>query len=392
MSVEKKNQLFENTLSTIKQNKKNLDENHKPNCIPFEWFPRLRTVLPGIIRGTNWMITAGTGIGKTQFSKHTFVYKPIEWIKNHPESGLSYKILYFGLEESKEEFMMTMIANRLFEKYGIRKSVLELQSMFEKSIDDDIINKVEECRDYFNDLDDHLEVIDSISNPTGIYKYVRDYSLRNGKHYFKTQSGKELIASTKEEYSKILDQMRESRNDRIFYDRYEPNNPDEYTGVIVDHFSLVEPEKGAETQHKAMSRLSADYGRKIITKHYKYFFVDVQQQAADGEKAEFTKMGTKIEEKFKPTLANVADNKLTPRDCHVVIGLFSPAKHNINQYQGYSINKVGDKFRSAIILKNRIGAGFIELPLYFNGVSNTFKELPPAYDMTEEIYKQIQNS
>lgn len=383
--------LFKETLEHIKTNKNNLDYHKKPNCIPFDWFPKLKTVLPGLIKGTNWIITAGTGVGKTQFTKYNFVYQPIKWMKEHPESGLSYKILYFALEESKQEFMLNMISNRLFDKYGISLDILELQSMFDKSIDEDIVLKIQESEEYFNDLDDYLEIIDTISNPTGIYKYVRQYSLGRGNHFFydfiNDKEKKNLKkASTVEEY-KILSDTK-----GLAYSHYEADNPDEYVAVIVDHFSLLATENGAETLHKAMSRMSADYGRKMITKHFNYIFINVQQQAADGEKAEFTKMGEKIEEKFKPSLANLADNKLTARDCHVVLGLFAPVRHNIKKYEGYDVGQLGDKFRSLLVLKNRIGSGYIEDALYFNGKTNRFKELLNVENMNAQIYKQIINS
>jgi len=276
--------LFKSTLLHIKENKKNLQQDLKPNCIPFIWFPKLRTVIPGIIKGTNWIVTASTGVGKTQFTKYNFVYQPIKWIKENPESGLSYKILYFALEESKQEFMLNMISNRMFDLHGISLDILELQSMFEKALDDDIMKKIEDCEAYFDDLEDYVEIIDSISNPTGIYKYVRNYSLSCGTHYFYnflTDKTKDhcIAANTIEEYGMITKDKVKYKN--FAYSHYVPDNPDEYVGVIVDHFSLIEEEAGAETLHKAMSRMSASYGRKIITKHYNYFFINVQQQSAD---------------------------------------------------------------------------------------------------------------
>lgn len=383
-------QLFKDTVQKIKENKANIQERKKPNCIPFEWLPKLRTVIPGIIKGTNWLVTAGTGIGKTQFTKYNFVYQPIKWIKDHPEAGLSYKVLYFALEESKEEFMLTMISNRLYDQYQLQIDVLTLQSMFTEPLSDDLMKKIEECEEYFSDLDNYIEIVDSISNPTGIYKYVRQYSLTKGSHFFYdfiNDKEKKNVrkASTVEEY-KILSDTK-----GLAYSHYVPDNPDEYVAVIVDHFSLLQPEAGAETLHKAMSKMSADYGRKMITKHFKYVMIDVQQQAAEGEKAEFTKMGEKIEEKFKPSLANLADNKLTARDCHVVLGLFAPIRHNIKKYEGYDISQMEDKFRSLIVLKNRIGSGYIEDPLFFDGKTNNFRELPNPENMTKEIYAKIKS-
>lgn len=54
--------LFKETLTEIKKNKENVDIHNKPNCIPFDWFPKLRTVIPGIMKGTNWIVTANSGV------------------------------------------------------------------------------------------------------------------------------------------------------------------------------------------------------------------------------------------------------------------------------------------------------------------------------------------
>ena len=384
--------LFKETLDEIKKNKANLDLRGKPNCIPFDWFPKLRTVIPGLMKGTNWIVTANSGVGKTQFTKHNFVYEPIKWIKEHKDAGLKVKILYFALEESKKEFMYTMISNRLFHEHKISMSVLELQSMFEKSIDEQTVKKIEECEDYFKDFEQYLTIYDTISNPTGIYKTVRRYSIENGTHFFynfKEDKEKKNCVGTKtiEEYNLYSSEKMKD----WAYSHYVPFDPDEYVIVVVDHFSLLQPELG-ESLHQTMSKMSAEYGRKMITKHFGYIFVNVQQQTAEGEKAEFTKMGEKIEDKFKPSLAGLANNKETQRDAHVVLGLFSPERYGIKSYQGYDVKQLGDKIRTLLVLKNRIGSGYIEDALYFNGKVNLFKELPYPKDMTEEIYKNIKES
>lgn len=376
--------LFKDTLEKIKQNKQNFD-NGKPNCIPFEWFPKLRKVLPGIMQGTNWIVSANSGIGKTQFTKHSFVFKPIEWVKSHPESGITVKVLYFALEESKQEFMMSMICNRLYHRYGIEIDVLELQSMYEKSIPDNLIEKIEECEQYFEDLEQYIEIVDSISNPTGIYKYVKQYSIDNGTHYFynfKEDKEKKNTLSY-DDYIKLKDGKDWA------YSHYIPNNPNEYVIVVVDHFSLLQPESGADTLHAAMSKMSSEYGRKNITKHWNYIFVNVQQQVASGEQAEFTKMGGKIEEKFKPTLADLANNKETQRDAHCILLLFAPARYNIQKYEGYDVNKLADNMRTLIVAKNRIGSGYIEDALFFDGRVNEFRELPSATDMKDTDYEYV---
>jgi hypothetical protein len=53
--------LFDKALEKIKLNKKIKDKGGY-NCIPFDWLPKLKTVIPGIMKGTNWLISASSGV------------------------------------------------------------------------------------------------------------------------------------------------------------------------------------------------------------------------------------------------------------------------------------------------------------------------------------------
>ena len=72
----------------------------------------------------------------------------------------------------------------------------------------------------------------------------------------------------------------------------------------------------------------------------------------------------------------------------IILGLFAPARYELEEYAGYKINILGDSFRSLIILKNRIGKTNLELPLYFNGAVNYFEELPKPSDMDYSKFKK----
>jgi len=233
---------FKDTFNSIKENKEK-EEEGKVNCIPFVKFHRLRSKIPGIIKGTNWCITANSGVGKSQLTKSMFILEPFQWVKQHPEKGVSLKVLYFALEESKQEFTYSMISHQLRDKFDITVDPLELASMYEdKTITDDLLNKIEKLEEYFNDFYKHVEVIDSISNPTGIYKYIRNYSKANGMHYyynFKTDKTKQHTI-TEADYHKLDEEVKKQHA----YSHYIPNKPDEYVICIVDHFSLLHPEAG----------------------------------------------------------------------------------------------------------------------------------------------------
>lgn len=382
--------LFDNTVASIEKNKKNSEEG-RANCIPFSKYPRLSKKIPGIIQGTNWNISANSGVGKTQFTKATFVLEPFQWVKQHPEKGIKLKIMYFALEESKQEFVYSMISNKLKQEFDIMIDPLELASMYEDDcVTDEILEKVKSLKSYFDDFFSVVDIVDSISNPYGIYKYIRWYSREHGTHYyynFRIDKAKKFPI-TEEEFGKLID-ATEGKNtktptygkDSFAYSHYVADNPNEYVINIIDHVSLLHPENGA-TLHQAMNDMSAKYGRKQITKHFNHVFVEVQQQNAATEQNVYTNAGDKIIEKLKPTLAGLADNKLTARNAHVAIGLFAPDRYNIKDYQGFLINRLKDNFRSMIVLKNRIGRGNIEVPLYFNGAVTLFKEMPSKPDST----------
>lgn len=363
---EKQKGIFEQTLGMIKENKAAKDAGGF-NSIPFG-LPSLDKHVPGVMRGLQYIITANSGVGKTQLTKFLFVNQPYKFVKQHPQLGIKLRVLYFALEESKEEFMLSLISNRLKEVHNISVSVMQMRSMGEHTLTDDIIAKIEESREYFAELEQGIEVIDHISNPTGIYKYVRSYATNHGKHIWREQTWK----STGEDGKEVSETAR-------IYDHYEPSNPKEFVVVVIDHISLLSAEKSgpADSLHSAMTQMSAEYGRKMITKQFGYCLAVVQQQAAEKEKQQYTSAGMSIEAKLEPSLDGLANNKETQRDALIVLGLFAPERYGIEQHLGYDIKVLKDYYRSLSILKNRIGTPNLKLPLLFNGATNTFSELPP---------------
>lgn len=364
--------IFDRTFRMIEENKNNRERGIY-NSIPFG-LPSLDKHLPGVMKGMQYLITASSGVGKTQLTKFLFVNQPYKFIKEHPELGLKLKILYFALEESKEEFMLGLISHRLKTVYNISVGVLELRSLGEHTLSTDVLEKIRSCKEYFRELSQSLEVVDSISNPFGIYKYVRAYSNANGTHIYKE----------KEVNGEIIK----------MYSHYEPNDEKEIVVVIVDHYSLLQPESTPDTNtlHLAMTKFSAEYMRKMITKHFKYCGVGVQQQAAEKEKQQYTMSGGSIESKLEPSLDGLGDNKLTQRDALIVLGLFAPERYQIEKHLDYDITVLRDNYRSITILKNRIGTPNLKKGFFFNGQTNTFAELPPANSAEmKTIYERIRN-
>lgn len=60
----------------------------------------------------------------------------------------------------------------------------------------------------------------------------------------------------------------------------------------------------------------------------------------------------------------------------MILGLFSPHRHEIKEYKGYDITKFGDNIRFLELIASRSGGGGTLCPLFFDGGTNFFRELP----------------
>ena len=56
------------------------------NCIPWN-FPRFEEECPGIEQGKYYIMTGSTKAAKSQLTDHMFMYNPIDFVINNPNSG-----------------------------------------------------------------------------------------------------------------------------------------------------------------------------------------------------------------------------------------------------------------------------------------------------------------
>jgi hypothetical protein len=268
---------------------------------------------------------------------------------------------------TKEEKMLSAFSNILYIKEGIRIDSKGLKSTKQdKILPVEILELIQTYKPYFDKIEEVVEFIDDIRNPYGIYTVVRDYALNNGvihKRKIETSAGNFIEVE----------------------DFYEANDPEEYVMVMIDHISLISQEKDRETGrpmslHESIGKLSSDYLIKLRNR-FNYIPVVIQQQSAAQESVENAKAN-----RLKPTLDGLGDNKLTQRDANVIMGLFSPFRHSIPDYQGYDIKPFKDRIRFLEIMGGRDGGAGTICPLYFDGAVNFFKELPLP-NQTEQMLK-----
>jgi len=331
----------------------------KTNCIPLP-FERTKAFIPGLVRARNVIVTANSGVGKTNFTKFLYIFWPFLWCR---ENNVSYTGFYFALEESREEFVASAASFFLHHFYKIRIDVDTLLSM-NGVFDEEILNALRDLEPLMTEFLEVVDVQDNISNPTGILKHLETFAKENGKIFTK------II--------KVKNEDNELEEVEVF-DRFEATDPEAYWIAVTDHVSLLQQESGLSL-HQTITRFSAEYGRKKITKKYGFLFVAVQQQSAASEAKEYNNKGEVIFDKIEPSLSDLADNKFTQRDAHLVWGVFAPDRYGIETYRGWNIAHLEDNYRSIQIIKNRNGRSNIRISTYFDGAVNFFKELPQIKD------------
>jgi replicative DNA helicase len=338
--------------------KKQRKENGLHNSI-LSPFTNFNKNFPGLERGKYILLTANSGIGKTKFAKFFFVNNTYNFCKKF---NIPLKIYYFALEETKNNFWLSVISIRLFIKFGINVDSKTLNSIGSSILTSDLLFKIKSIEEEVKDMMNYIEVIDNVSNGFGIYKHVKKEAEENG-----------IYEGT--EFNKI----------------YKPNDPEEYKIVMTDHISLLSTEKDNSGEkmnhHQSMGKFSQEYCLKGFCKKWNYITVNVQQQEAAKEKQEYTFKGNVIEDKIEPSLDGLANNKEIQRDVDFAIGLFAPDRYKIENYRGYDITKLKDNYRALKILKDRnYGLANGYLNLYFDGATNIFKELPNSKEINYKSF------
>ena len=364
---------FDNVLNYLKERRERALSG-KYNCIPWP-FERARQFFPGTQMSRYIICTANQKIGKTKFCDFVYVYEVIDFIINHPE--VRAKILYFCLEESPRKKYIEFLSHLLYRLDGIRLSNSDLESVDKDyPVSEEVLEllKSEKYQKYIKKFNETIEYIDDIRNPTGINKKCREYALNNGHLNFKKATIPDPVTNKPVERN-IVDTVNP----------YTPNDEEEYRIIILDNMSNLTQESGL-SKRETIEKMSKYF--ITLRDQLKYTIVCIQHQAQDKEGNESFKLN-----RIKPTSDGLADAKTTTRDANMVIGLYSPIKYGIQEYEGYDITRFRNNIRFMEILEDRdYGANGNICPLFFDGSVSYFSELPKANDIAEinKVYRFIE--
>ena len=361
--------LRERVIISLEERKARLLDN-KLNCIPSP-FKRFSEDFIGVEQGSHIVVTASTKGAKSQFTSYTFIYKPLLFCY-YTKADVDYKVIYFPLEETPERILERFISWLLYDFTNgkVRISPRDLRSTVTPVAEEVLeLIETEEIQDIIKYFEDHVLFPTGKPNPTGMYYYCKKYAEEHGTVYTKPSKYTDDLGNT-QEYDA--------------FDYYVPSNPNEYRIIITDTSNLIDTERGM-TLKQSMDKWS-EYGAKYLRNRYKYTFIEIQQQAFESESNDSFKLG-----KMKPSIANLGDSKYSSRNADLVLGLFSPFRMGLREYEGYDITKFRDNIRFLEVLVNRNGQMGGICPLFFDGAVCHFEELPRPDDKEEllKVYKYL---
>jgi hypothetical protein len=295
----------------------------------------------------------------------------------HPE--VKVKMFYFCLEESPRKKFIEFQCHLLYRLDNIIISPTELESTDkDHPVPEKILELLssDKYQAYIKKFEEMVEYVDDERNPTGINKKCREYALKHGNLNFKTIDVKDPI--TEQTVKKtIVDTVNP----------YTPDDPEEYRMVILDNASNLATEQGLKKMEtiEKMSKYAISLRDQL-----NYTFIMIQHQAQAQEGVENFKLN-----RIKPSSDGLADCKTTTRDVNMVIGLYSPFKYGMPEYEGYDITKFRNHIRFMEVIEDRdYGANGNICPLYFDGAISFFSELPKSDDKVgiQKVYNFIENN
>lgn len=299
-------------------------------------------------------------VHNSQLVSFMFIFQAVIYAYFAKEQ-VDFKILYFPLEETRERIMQRFMSWLLFKKshQALRISPKELRSTTQ-ALDEQVIDRLRQfdMQDILKYFEDHVIFPTESPNPTGIYKFCKQYAEEHGTVTKRT--------------IQIKDEFGVPQDVEVF-DSYTQDNPNEYRMIIIDTINLIDTERGM-TLKQSIDKLS-EYCAKYLRNRYHYSPIIIQQQAFESEGNDAFKLG-----RVRPSVAGLGDSKYVSRDADIVLGLFSPFRFGITEYFGYDITLLKDHIRFLEVIVNRNGEMGGLLPLWFDGAVCDFKELPKPED------------
>lgn len=304
--------------------------------------PKLESIVDGVIANTYTLIFSSSGVGKSSLALYAYIYKPL---KEHLDDG-NFKVFYASLEMSADLLFAKLLGMYIFDNYGIELSPKELLSRKKDyTLDDEKYQIVKECIPWLKKVEEKVIIYDKAMNASILYKLLMDDLSKHGT-------------------------FSETSHRKV----YTPHNPDLVYLVVIDHMSLLRPDKGRTLKEEI--DLVSSY-LVTLRNMCRISPLVIMQANRDSMGMERRKQGLN-----NMRISDVKDSGGPVQDSEIVISIFSPQREKLSKYNKYDISILGDKFRSITCIKNRYGESDVEIGVNFFGRCGIWSELP----LPDEIY------
>ena len=291
--------------------------------------PRFGRIVPDLQKGMYYLVGGEMGTGKTSFVDDTMLLEPFE---DALRKKKKIKGIYYSFEMDTLSKVSRFASRRMFIERGKRVSAMELLGYMENRVSDEVVKEVSSYKDYFESFFEHMKFVDYPKGPESIKKDLLEFSNTIGRW-----EGTNFIE----------------------------DDPDCTYPIVIDHIGLIARE--GMSKREAIDTLS-----KILVffrNKCKMTFIVISQFNRSLSSTDRFNINRVI-----PQLSDFADSSGPAQDCNKAFGLFSPARYGFEEYLGYDIEELEDRFRSLHILKNREGITDKMIPLEFIGEVGYFRE------------------
>lgn len=353
-------------------------------------YPRLGSQV-GISHRMYHLIGGDPGSGKTAFVDQTYVLDPYDWFQQ--QEDVSFEVIYFSMERSKVYKKAKWLAHKLYRDHDILIDVPTLLGWgtAKGEIGDELMDLIKSKEEYFNNMWKNVDILDGSTNPTGVFKALKQRALNKGVLYDRKNSDGH--------YRKVWMQGETERKETIteaecpvkmphWDQKYVPNNPNLITVVVLDHIGKMQSERGF-SEKQILDKTSEYIG--VCRDLFGYCGVVISQFNRNNANIQ-----RRINTDLSPEQQDFKGTGNTFEDADVVLALFDPSRHSLSSYQGYSITSTKNeqqvsRFRSTSLLKNSYGIDNAVFGFQFVGENGYFGELPKSQQMTIEKYEAIKN-
>lgn len=281
-------------------------------------------------------------------------------------AGKHIRVLYYSFEVSADEKIALWCSYLIsrFREVELPTDYI-LGYMQDAMVTDEHVILIDEALVMVEEILQSVTIYDTPKNPTAILHDAITLAEELGE-----------VKREKVVHRNKLDEKGKPKEDSYIVG-YKQYDEDLTVLMMLDHAALTMPEAGLDIK-RTIDRLSSYF--VFIRNKFGFSPILIQQFNTEMQTVERRKFSQAA---FAPQRSDFGDSRFSFRDADIAIGMIKPALFDLKSYYGYPIFAGGDQtmglednFVATFLMKNRYGKANKMMPLFMNGISKRFFDLP----------------